>query len=94
MLIFFYKRLIYIRSRKTFKPLHYLFYFEHTKTFLKKVIALHILFTKKVFAADFILAWPTTFFQYIVSRIFQYLSLFLYKEQKLYLVEIFIQPEI
>ena len=41
-----------------------------------------ILFTKKVFAADFILAWPTTFFQYIVSRIFQYLSLFLYKEQK------------
>ena len=31
---------------------------------------------KKVFAADFILAWPTTFFQYIVSRIFQYLSLF------------------
>ena len=49
---------------------------------------------KKVFAADFILAWPTTFFQYVVSRIFQYLSLFLYKEQKLYLVEIFIQPEI
>ena len=69
---------------------------EHTKGFLKLVVALHRYAThkKKVFAADFILAWPTTFFQYIVSRIFQYLSLFLYKEQKLYLVEIFIQPEI